>query len=71
MGRKESEVLNKIYKLHQSLVEGWEKEKYLDQLEKQGQTWNLIHLNGTLLGRGIRGMNMSTGTEDQRLFIQE
>lgn len=70
MSRKESEILRKIHFFGEKFLEGLEEEKYLDQMDGEGKTWNVIQLDGTLLGRGIRGMSL-TGTDDQRLLIHE
>jgi hypothetical protein len=67
----EPDLFKKIQKFSQKLLLDIEEQKKLDLLERQGKTWNIIHLDGTILQRGVRGLNLATGTEDQRLFIHE
>ncbi len=67
MSNLESLVLKKIQKFANSLIQSLETERKLNELEKQGRTWNVVQMDGTILYRGIRN---SEGNEDQRLPIQ-
>jgi hypothetical protein len=75
LSRKEPEVLrkiqSKIQKFGNQLLNGLEEERNLDRLEQEGKTYNIIHIDGRLLSRGIRGLQFAGGMEDQRLFIHE
>lgn len=71
MRYKETDILHKIQRFGKKLLQEIDHEKKLDLLDQQGKIWNIVHLDGTILGRGIRGSHLATGTEDQRLFIHE
>lgn len=68
MATREPDILRKIQFFGDRLLEEIEKEREWDQLDREGKTWNVIHLDGTMIGRGVRGLELATGTEDSTLF---
>ncbi|WCL49564.1 hypothetical protein [Leptospira sp. GIMC2001] len=64
----EREVLTKIQKFSSKLLKEIEIERKLDQLDREGKTWKVLSIDGSLQGRGIKEMGLATGTDQLQLF---
>lgn len=55
-----------------SLLQSIQKEKEYQELQKQGKTWDVVTLDGTVLYKGVRGLSNhhTSSSEELRLFNQ-